>query len=332
MKKSAKNPDVVVVPPDAEVSNGNPALSERRNSDEIDMDLKQVENALVPSDSLSRYMAEIRRYQILSREEEHELAVQYKEYGDVEAAYRLVTANLRLVVMIAKGYQRAFQNLLDLVQEGNVGLMDAVRNFDPYRGVRFPSYAVWWVRAYIIRYIMNNWRMVKLGTTQAQRKLFFNLQKEKERLEAEGFSPEPKLIAQNLGVKEREVVEMEQRLAARDLSVDTPRDTGEESGTLLDFFAADGLDAEEEVASTEYRQLIRGKLDEFALTLEGKEEVIFRRRLLSEEPLTLQEIGDQYGISRERVRQLEGRLKKRLRAYLVKEIPDLTDLDMSARE
>lgn len=332
MKKSAKNPEIVVVPPDAEMSNGNSALGERGKSDEIDVNREHAQNALVPSDSLSRYMAEIRRYEILSREEEHELAVQYKEYGDVEAAYRLVTANLRLVVMIAKGYQRAFQNLLDLVQEGNVGLMDAVRNFDPYRGVRFPSYAVWWVRAYIIRYIMNNWRMVKLGTTQAQRKLFFNLQKEKERLEAKGFSPEPKLIAQNLGVKEREVVEMEQRLAARDLSVDTPRDAEDESGTLLDFFAADGLNAEEEVSSSEYRQLIREKLGEFGVTLEGKEEVIFRKRLLSEEPLTLQEIGDQYGISRERVRQLEGRLKKSLRTYLVKEIPDLTDLDMTEGE
>jgi len=148
----------------------------------------QPSTALVPYDSLQRYLAEIRLYPLLTPAEEHELAVRYKEYGDIEAAYQLVTGNLRLVVMIARQYQRAFRNLLDLVQEGNIGLMEAVRNFDPYRGVRFPSYAVWWVRAYIIRYIMNNWRMVKIGTTQAQRKLFFNLQKERERLEAEGFS------------------------------------------------------------------------------------------------------------------------------------------------
>ncbi|MGH7962161.1 MAG: sigma-70 family RNA polymerase sigma factor, partial [Candidatus Binatia bacterium] len=171
-----------------------------------------ADTALVPADSLQRYLAEIRRYSLLSPAEEHELAVRYKEHGDIEAAYRLVTGNLRLVVMIARNYQRAFRNLLDLIQEGNVGLMEAVRKFDPYRDVRFPSYAVWWIRAYIIRYIMNNWRVVKLGTTQAQRKLFFNLQKEKDRLAAEGFTPGPKLLAQNLGVKEGEVVEMEQRM------------------------------------------------------------------------------------------------------------------------
>ena len=288
----------------------------------------KMETALIPTDSLSRYMAEIRRYALLSPEEEHELAVQYKEYGDVQAAYRLVTANLRLVVMIARSYQRAFQNLLDLIQEGNVGLMDAVRHFDPYRGVRFPSYAVWWVRAYIIRYIMNNWRMVKLGTTQAQRKLFFNLQKEKERLEAEGYSPEPKRLAHNLGVKEREVVEMEQRMAARDLSVDAPLAAGDESATFLDLLADQSANAEEAVSTLEYQQLIRRKLTDFARTLEGKEEVIFNQRLFAEEPLTLQDIGDQYGISRERVRQLESRLKKKLKEYLIREIPDLTDLDI----
>jgi RNA polymerase sigma-32 factor len=136
------------------------------------------EKGLVPFDPLRRYLAEIRRYSLLSREEEQRLAVDFKAFGNIEAAYRLVTANLRLVVMIAREYQRAFSNLLDLIQEGNIGLMEAVKNFDPYRGVRFPSYAVWWIRAYIIRYIMNNWRMVNIGTTQAQRKLFFNLQKE----------------------------------------------------------------------------------------------------------------------------------------------------------
>jgi RNA polymerase sigma-32 factor len=284
--------------------------------------------ALVPYDSLQRYLTEIRRYPLLTPTEEHDLAVRYKEYGEVEAAYRLVTSNLRLVVMIARQYQRAFRNLLDLIQEGNIGLMEAVRNFDPYRGVRFPSYAVWWVRAYIIRYIMNNWRMVKIGTTQAQRKLFFNLKKERERLEAEGFSPEPKLLAQNLGVKEEEVVEMTQRLTSRDLSVDTPVDGDNDSATLLDFMADKKGTAEEEVASNEYRQLISEKMVEFAKTLKGKEQVIFAKRLLAEEPLTLQEIGDQYGISRERIRQLESRIKKKLKEYLLRELKDLKDLDV----
>jgi RNA polymerase sigma-32 factor len=289
-----------------------------------------TETALVPYDSLQRYLAEIRRYPLLSPEEEHELAIRYKEYGDIEAAYRLVTGNLRLVVMIARNYQRAFRNLLDLVQEGNIGLMEAVRNFDPYRGVRFPSYAVWWVRAYIIRYVMNNWRMVKLGTTQAQRKLFFNLQREKERLEAEGFSPGPKLLAQNLGVKEEEVVEMEKRLASRDLSLDTPiSDEGDhETATLMDFLADKGPTAEDEVATTEYRRLVSNKMAEFGRKLKGKEQVIFQKRLLAEEPLTLQEIGDQYGISRERVRQLENRLKRKIKDYLLQELKDVTDLDI----
>src|SRR5262247_3153311 len=188
-----------------------------------------TDKALVTFDPLQRYLAEIRRFPLVSREEEHRLAVDYKEYGNVEAAYRLVTANLRLVVMIARQYQRAFRNLLDLVQEGNIGLMEAVKNFDPYRGIRFPSYAVWWIRAYIIRYVMNNWRMVKLGTTQAQRKLFFNLQKEKDKLEAEGFVAGPKLLADRLGVKEKEIVEMEQRLGNSELSVDMPLQQGEET-------------------------------------------------------------------------------------------------------
>ena len=152
--------------------------------DEEEPDSSQ--KALVPFDPLQRYLAEIRRFAVLSREEEHKLAVEYKEFGNLEAAYKLVTANLRLVVMIAREYQKSFKTLLDLVQEGNMGLMEAVKNFDPYRGVRFPSYAVWWIRAYMIRYIMNDWRMVKIGTTQAQRKLFFNLQKEKERIESGG--------------------------------------------------------------------------------------------------------------------------------------------------
>jgi RNA polymerase sigma-32 factor len=279
----------------------------------------------VPYDPLQRYLAEIRRYSILSREDEHKLAVEYKEYGNLDAAYKLVTANLRLVVMIAREYQRAFRNLLDLVQEGNIGLMEAVKNFDPYRGVRFPSYAVWWIRAYIIRYIINDWRMVKIGTTQAQRKLFFNLQKEKERLEAEGFTAAPKLLAERLNVKEGEVIEMEQRLANRDLSTDVP--VGEDGeATLLSFLPDTSANPEQSVADAEYRQMIGAKIEEFASGLKDKDLVIFRERLLNEEPLTLREIGERYGISRERVRQIEDRLKKRLKEYLSKEIKDVKDV------
>ncbi len=285
-------------------------------------DADSKEKALIPFDPLQRYLAEIRRFPLLSREEEHKLAVEFKEFGNIEAAYKLVTGNLRLVVMIAREYQKALKSLLDLIQEGNMGLMEAVKNFDPYRGVRFPSYAVWWIRAYIIRYIMNDWRMVKIGTTQAQRKLFFNLQKEKERIEAEGLTPGPKLLAQRLNVKEDEVVEMEQRLANRDLSVDMPIGEDEEA-TMLNFLPDQKQNPEEHFAESQYRELLQQKMEDFARTLKDKELVIFRERLLNEDPVTLREIGEKYSISRERVRQIEERLKKKLKTYLSKEMDDV---------
>lgn len=288
---------------------------------------REAAGALVPTDPLQRYLAEVRRHPLLDPTEEHELAVRWREEGDRAAAARLVTANLRLVVMIARQYQQAFKNLLDLVQEGNIGLLEAVKNFDPHRGVRFPSYAIWWIRAYVIRYVMNNWRLVKLGTTQAQRKLFFNLQREKDRLEREGFRPDPDLIAERLSVKRSEVIEMEQRLSGRDVSVDAP--IGEDGdASMLDFLSKGSDDTEARVGEAEVRALITEKIHEFGKTLRDKEKVIFDLRMVAEEPLTLQEIGEKYGISRERVRQLEERIKKRLRAYLVEEIPDISDVDV----
>ena len=289
--------------------------------EEVEDDADQVEEAsgaLVPFDALQRYLSEIRRYPVLTREEEHDLAVQYKQFGDIEAAYKLVRSNLRLVVMIAREYERAFRNLLDLIQEGNIGLMESLKNFDPYRGVRFPSYAVWWIRAYIIRYLMNNWRMVKLGTTQAQRRLFFNLQKEKEKLEAEGFVPGAKLIAQRLDVKESEVIEMDQRLSGRDLSTDAPMVEGE-TATLLNTLTDNSPTPEERLVEDEYQQAIKERLKTFGEDLKDKELVVFRERLMAEEPLTLREIGERYSISRERVRQIEHRVKKKLKSYLSQE-------------
>jgi RNA polymerase sigma-32 factor len=291
-------------------------------------DAEDKAGALVAFDPLQRYLTEIRRYPLLTREEEHELAVRFQASQDVEAAYKLVTGNLRLVVMIAREYQRSFRNLLDLVQEGNIGLMEAVKNFDPYRGVRFPSYAVWWIRAYIIRYVINNWRMVKLGTTQAQRKLFFNLQKEKEKLEREGFVAAPKLLADRLGVKEKEIIEMQQRLGASDLSVDSPLRDGEDS-TMLDVLQSGADTAEEAVADAEFRALVGQRIREFGRTLKDKDRVIFDHRLLAEDPLTLQDIGDRYGISRERVRQIENRVKRKLKAYLEEQFPDLHGVDLT---
>ena len=283
--------------------------------------------ALVPQDPLQRYLVEIRRYPLLTPEEEHRIAVQYKEYGDLEAAYRLVTANLRLVVMIARRYERAFRNLFDLIQEGNIGLMEAVKKFDPYRGIRFPSYAVWWIRAYIVRYIMNNFRLVKVGTTQAQRRLFFNLQKEKQRLESEGFEMMPKLIAERLDVKPHEVVEMDQRMNARDLSVDTPIGD-DEDGSMLDFLSSGEATTEERVAGAHYQKKLAEKMQEFGASLTGKDRTIFEKRLLTDEPQTLQQIGETFNISRERVRQIEERLKKRLREFLLLEMKDLREIEV----
>ena len=294
--------------------------------EEVDSDQgeESSDKALVPFDSLQRYLSEIRRYPLLSREEEHQLAVEYKEFGNIKAAYKLLTSNLRLVVMIAREYERAFKNLLDLIQEGNVGLMEGLKKYDPYRGVRFPSYAVWWIRAYIIRYVMNNWRMVKIGTTQAQRRLFFNLQKEKEKLEAEGYAPGPKLLAQRLEVKEGEIVEMEQRLSHRDLSTDAP--IGEDQDlTLLNFLPDDKATPEDHLAEAEYRQILKKKIADFAQSLKDKESFIFHKRLLTDNPLTLREIGEEFRISRERVRQIEERLKKKLKTYLTKQFKDIKD-------
>jgi RNA polymerase sigma-32 factor len=279
--------------------------------------------ALVPYDPLSRYLAEVRRFPLLTREEEVVIAKRYAEHQNTEDAYKLVTANLRLVVKIAMEFARASKNLLDLIQEGNVGLMEAVKNFDPYRGIRFPSYAVWWIRAYLYRYLINNWRLVKIGTTQAQRKLFFNLKKETDRLEAEGFAPQPKLIAQRMGVKESEVREMQERMAQSEVSLDQPVPNTEDT-RLLDVLPDPSGSAEDATANDEFRAFAKEKVHQFEDQLtDEKEQEIFRTRLLSEDPITLQEIGERFGISRERVRQIETRLKKKLREFLKKQAGDI---------
>ena len=304
-------PGLEVLPADfADTEEGLPELAEDQEAE------SSADRGLVRYDALSAYLREIARYPALSREEERELAVRYFEKKDLEAAYKLVSSNLWLVVKLARDYERAARNLLDLIQEGNVGLLEAVKNFDPYRNVRFPSYAVWWVKAYIIRYVIANWRLVKLGTTQAQRKLFFNLKKEKERLEREGFYPGPKLLAEKLNVKESEVVEMEQRLSGADVSVDAPfQDDGE--GTLLSVLPSSELSAEELLAQKELRGLVLKAIDDFGSTLNEKEAIIFRERMLGEEKATLQDIAEKLSLSRERVRQLENRIREKLKVYLV---------------
>lgn len=291
-----------------------------------------VRPQLVPLDPFRLYLDEIKHYPLLSREEERELAIRYREKGDVEAAYRLITANLRLVVKIAMDFQRYWmQNLMDLIQEGNIGLMQAAKKFDPYRGYKFSYYASFWIKAYIIKFIMDNWKLVKIGTTQAQRKLFFNLRKEKERLEAQGIEASPKLLSHRLDVKESEILEMDQRLNTWEISLDSPlREDSED--THKSFLPSHELPVDDRLADQEAKAILHEKLVRFREQLKGKEAVIFDTRLIADDPMTLQEIGDRFGISRERVRQLESRLKKKLKAYLEEEIDDIDLLQESLIE
>ncbi|MFK7985288.1 MAG: RNA polymerase factor sigma-32 [Sandaracinaceae bacterium] len=273
-------------------------------------------------DPLQVYMADVQRYDLLSREEEHALAVRYVEEGDVEAAAQLVTANLRLVVKIAYDYRRAYKNLLDLIQEGNIGLMQAVKKYDPYKGVKLSSYAAWWIRAYILRFILNNHRLVKLGTTQAQRKLFFNLKKEKAKLSAMGIEPTAELIAKRLDVPKKEVTSMERRLASGDMSLDAPvgQPDGGRPTARVELMPSPGMRIDDALADQQVSRMLTDKIHEYGATLEGKEAVIFSDRLVAEDPRTLQDLGDEFGVSRERVRQIEKRLQGKLRKYLEREL------------
>jgi RNA polymerase sigma-32 factor len=274
-------------------------------------------------DPMQQYLREVQRHPLLTPSEEHDLAVKYVGTGDVAAAARLVTANLRLVVKLAYEYRRAYKNIMDLVQEGNIGLMQAVKRYDPYRGVKLSSYAAWWIRAYILRFILNNWRLVKLGTTQAQRKLFFNLNKEKARLSAMGIEPSSAEIARRLGVEEQEVTDMDRRLSSGEMSLDAPvGDTEGRPVSRLEMMPTSVSGPDTAVAEGEIQQMVKAKLADFRTTLKGKDIQIFDERLVAEEPLTLQELGDRFGISRERVRQLEARLTGRLREFLKSELGD----------
>lgn len=290
--------------------------------------------SLAVRDPLQAYINEARRYPLLSREEEHEIAVRYREEGDVDAARQLVTSNLRLVVKIAYEYRKAYRNLLDLVQEGNIGLMHAVKKFDPYRGVKLSSYAAWWIRAYILKFILNNWRLVKIGTTQNQRKLFFNLRKEMERLQQMGVDdPGPKLLAERLDVSEQEVRSMQERLAGGDVSLDAPLRAEDGSSTSrMDFVASADAGPDAQVADQQFSELVQQKIRAFGAKLVGRDREIFDLRTVAAEPLTLQEIGDRYGITRERARQVERRVMDRLRDYLRQELGDSVDVALGTSE
>ncbi|OEU50787.1 MAG: RNA polymerase subunit sigma-70 [Desulfobulbaceae bacterium S5133MH15] len=275
--------------------------------------------------ALHRYLQEISQYELLTREETDALAIRFREEGDQDAAYRLVSSNLRLVVKVAMDFQKYWmQNFMDLIQEGNVGLVQATKKFDPYRGVKFSYYAAYWIRAYVLKFIMDNWRLVKIGTTQAQRKLFFSLNKERKLLESQGFDAEPKLIAERLNVKEREVVEMGQRMDNWDVSLESPvrSDSDDEQKS---FLPSNGPGIESTVAGKEIKVKLAELLDTLKERLNDKERMILEKRLLTDEPLTLQNIADKFSISRERVRQIEVNLLKKMKKYLEVEMPDIVD-------
>lgn len=296
--------------------------TKRQNKINDAAEAKISEKAIVKFDPLQRYLAEISKYPLLTREEENELAARVKKSSDNEAAYILVTSNLRLVVKIALEFQRVWmQNLLDLIQEGNIGLMQAVKKFDPYRNVKFSYYSSFWIKAYILKFIMDNWRLVKIGTTQGQRKLFFKLKKEKQRLIDQGFDPKPKLLSEKLGVSEKEIINMDQRLDGWDVSLDAPLKEDSDS-ERIDFISGDSESAEDQVARMQMETLLSEKIEEFRKKISGRDLDIFNQRIFSDSPLTLQEIGDKYNISRERVRQIEKNIVKKMREYLNKEIPD----------
>ena len=284
----------------------------------------RTKGALVPRDPFYAYLQEVRKYPALTEEEEKELAIRYKETGDLESAYKLTTANLMLVIKIAMTFKREWQNLMDLIQEGNVGLMKAVKNFDPFRGVRLSTYATWWIKSYILKHILDNWRLVRVGTTNARRKLLFNLKKEKEKLEREGFDPTTKLLAERFGVEETEVIDVSASIGAMDVSIDTPAHP-DSTMTPAQTLSQGGKSVEENVELQQFRQILNENIENFKGGLNPNEIEILEKRILSEDPLSLQEIGDQRGVTREAVRQAEQRLLKKFKTYIEEKMPEAAD-------
>ena len=285
----------------------------------------EAAGAAPAADSFQAYMTEIAGNTLLSREEEKDLATRYRENGDQEAADLLITSNLRLVVKIARDFLQYWSHdFLDLVQEGNLGLLHAARKFDPHKGAKYSYYASFWIRAYILKFILNNWRMVKIGTTQNQRKLFFNLGKERRRMIEEGLEPEPRALADRMGVREKDVEEMSLRMAHRDVYLDAPTDDGFYPDGYLSEGGSDP-GAEEALSDSERRGLLMEKLAEFREAISGREADIFDRRLMTDTPETLKAVGETWSISRERVRQIQNRLLDSVTGWLRRELPEFDE-------
>ena len=276
---------------------------------------------MVPN-TLQDYLTSISRYKLLSRDEEQLLFKRLREHGDSSAAHELVTSNLRLVVKIALDYRRLrMQNLLDLIQEGNIGLMKAVEKFNPDKKTKFSYYASFWIKAHIIKYLMDNFRLVKIGTTQAQRKLFFRLKKEKQKLRDEGIEPKAELISRRLGVYKKDVVEMDQRMNGWDVSLDAPL-TDDTETARIEFLKTPSDPLEDRISKKEFDTILHRRIAEFKKELNDRELDIFNRRIYAEDPETLAEIGKRYGISRERVRQIQKNIIARMKASFEQTLPD----------
>ncbi|MFQ5719491.1 MAG: RNA polymerase sigma factor RpoD/SigA [Acidobacteriota bacterium] len=284
------------------------------------------ETHLTRYDALSAYMREISRYPLLDAEEERRLGLAAQE-GDRDAVVKLATSNLRLVVSVAMRYRNSWNNLLDLIQEGNVGLMKAIDRFDPHRGLRFSTYATWWIKAYMLKYLLDNWSLVRVGTSNARRKVFFNLKRERERLRLQGIHADSKMLAQRLDVTEQDVQEVGQALDAKDMSLDAPAagEPGSERGRSLP--SADPL-PDEQVAEDESHDILRRQFARFAAQLPRREREVFTDRLASEDPATLQQLADRFGMTREGVRQVEKRVVARFREFVTTEMNDY-DLDLA---
>jgi len=273
-----------------------------------------MSNLPVVKGSLESYLIQINQFPLLTQEEEFELAVKYRKYNDIQAAQKLITSNLRFVVKVAFEYKSYGVKLLDLIQEGNIGLMMAVKKFDPYKGYRFISYAIWWIRAYIQNFIIKTWSLVKIGTTQAQKKLFYKIGKVRKALESNGADEKKyELLAKDLDVAKKDIIEMEQRMSSRDLSLDAPFDEGQEL-THLDLLREETPNQEEAFAQAEEKKIREREVLNAMKRLNEKETYVIQNRIMADSPLTLQEIGDHLKLSRERVRQIEsealGKLKK----------------------
>ena len=335
-------PDLTIVKPDGELAADSENFEISANPENVE-NFEEIENPesdtgdeteepshleIARYDPLRAYMAEISKFASIDREEERELAEHYRRTGDREAAYRLVTSHLKLVVRIAMIYNKVYRNILDLIQEGNLGLLQAVERFDPERGTRLQTYAAWWIKAYILKFLLDNARMVKIGTTNARRKILLNLNREKRELEARGIIPTYRQLAENLGVEERDLMEVEQGMTGADISLDMP--VGEDGNAhYIDTLRLMEEGVDEKIAQGEFRELLEKKLADFTAKLDDRDMEIMTRRLTADEPETLQQIAGRYGVTREAVRIAEKKLIARLKEYLIESFGDIREIEIN---